>query len=344
MTGQLTIGQVIARARELAAPEAYVWAMAGAGEGKTRDRNYEAFGRFAVVPRLLCDVSTVSTRTTVMGVPLELPVFASPIGSTALYHPEGAIAVAEGAHRAGTVSFCGFMATEPWEQVAVHAPQFFQLYVLGDRGWLETVIDRVEAAGFAGICLTADSAVVSRRDMLLEAGFDWRFEREKETGNLTGLGRDESHRQRFGWSDLAWLCSRTKLPVAVKGVLRPQDAVLAVEHGAAAVYVSNHGGRTVDHGPATIDVLAEVVDAVDGRAEVLIDSGFTRGAEVCQALALGARAVGIGRLHLWGLTVGGADGLANVFEILRREISDTMAFLGATTVDELDRDHVRVRQ
>jgi isopentenyl diphosphate isomerase/L-lactate dehydrogenase-like FMN-dependent dehydrogenase len=342
MAEQLTIGQVIQQARELATPEAYLWAMAGAGESKTRDRNYEALGRLAAIPRLLCDVSEISTRTTVLGVPLELPVFASPIGSTTIYHQDGAVAVAEGARRAGTVGFCGFGCNERWEDVAAHAPQFFQLYVLGDRGWQKTVIDRVEAAGFAGICLTADSAVVSRRDSLLESGFDLRFG-GKPTTNLGTLGDDESYRRRFDWSDLAWLCENTKLPVAVKGVLRPEDAVLAIDNGAAAVYVSNHGGRTIDHGPATIDVLPEIVDAVDGRAEVLIDGGFTRGVEVCQALALGARAVGIGRLHLWGLTVGGADGLANVFELLRREIADTMGCLGATSVAELDRDHVRVR-
>jgi isopentenyl diphosphate isomerase/L-lactate dehydrogenase-like FMN-dependent dehydrogenase len=342
MAEQLTIGQVIEQAREQATPQAYLWAMAGAGESKTRDRNHEALGRLAAIPRVMCDVSEISTRTTVLGVPVDIPVFASPIGTTSLYHPDGAVAVAEGARRAGTLGFCGFGCDQRWEDVAAHAPQFFQLYVLGDRGWQEAVIDRVEAAGFAGICLTADSAVVSRRDSLLEAAFDMRLGGKPAT-NLGSLGNDESYRRRFDWSDLAWLCGKTKLPVAVKGVLSPQDAVLAIDNGAAAVYVSNHGGRTVDHGPATIEVLPEIVEAVDGRAEVLIDGGFTRGVEVCQAIALGARAVGIGRLHLWGLTVGGADGLANVFELLRREIADTMGFLGATSVADLDRDHVRIR-
>jgi isopentenyl diphosphate isomerase/L-lactate dehydrogenase-like FMN-dependent dehydrogenase len=342
MAEQLTIGQVIEQAREQATPQAYLWAMAGAGESKTRDRNHEALGRLAAIPRVMCDVSEISTRTTILGVPVDIPVFASPIGTTSLYHPDGAVAVAEGARRAGTLGFCGFGCDQRWEDVAAHAPQFFQLYVLGDRGWQEAVIDRVEAAGFAGICLTADSAVVSRRDSLLEAAFDMRLGGKPAT-NLGSLGNDESYRRRFDWSDLAWLCGKTKLPVAVKGVLSPQDAVLAIDNGAAAVYVSNHGGRTVDHGPATIEVLPEIVEAVDGRAEVLIDGGFTRGVEVCQAIALGARAVGIGRLHLWGLTVGGADGLANLFELLRREIADTMGFLGATSVADLDRDHVRIR-
>jgi isopentenyl diphosphate isomerase/L-lactate dehydrogenase-like FMN-dependent dehydrogenase len=152
---------------------------------------------------------------------------------------------------------------------------------------------------------------------------------------------DYSHRARHTWAELAWLCSQTELPVVVKGVMTPGDAIEAVECGAAGVYVSNHGGRVVDHGVSTIEVLAEVVEAVGNRAEVMVDGGFSRGAEVCKALALGARAVGIGRLQCWGLAVGGAAGLLRVLEILRDEIANTMANLGCATVADLTPAHVR---
>ncbi|BCB91335.1 alpha-hydroxy acid oxidase [Phytohabitans suffuscus] len=343
LDGVRTIDQVLARARALASPHAYRWAEAAAGEGRTRDRNRDALTRLAVVPRLLAGLDSVSTGTSLLGVDLDLPVVLAPVGSTALHHPDGAVAAAEGARRAGTVAFCGFMATAPWADVAAVDPgrQFFQLYPLGDRAWLSEVVDRVEAAGFAGICLTADSPVAARRDSLIESGTDWRLEREDLTVNLAGLGRHERQRRRFGWADLEWLCARTRLPVALKGVLRGADADRGVGCGAAAIWVSNHGGRTVDHGPATIEVLPEVVEAVAGRAQVVVDGGFTRGVEVAKALALGARAVAVGRLHLWGLTIGGAAGVALVLDILRRELSDTMAFLGAATPADLDPGHVR---
>jgi isopentenyl diphosphate isomerase/L-lactate dehydrogenase-like FMN-dependent dehydrogenase len=278
-----------------------------------------------------------------LGVDISIPVFASPVGSTTLYDPAGAVAVADGAKRAGTTAFCGFMAEQSWESVAAvdAGRQLFQLYVLGDPDWLATVVSRVERAGYAGFCVTVDSARASRRDSLLESDLDWRLERQNATTNLQGLGRDESWRPKFVWSDLRKLCDETSLPVAVKGILSPRDAALAIEHGASAVYVSNHGGRALDHEPATIEVLSEIVEAVGSSGEVLVDGGFTRGVEVCAALALGAVSVGIGRLQLWGLAVGGAAGLAHVLDILTQEIESTMALLGATSVRDLDRDHVR---
>jgi isopentenyl diphosphate isomerase/L-lactate dehydrogenase-like FMN-dependent dehydrogenase len=198
----------------------------------------------------------------------------------------------------------------------------------------------VEKAGFAGICVTVDTPVIGRRDRSLESDFGWSVPPEGPP-NLAKLGFDYSYRARFTWPDLQWLCEQTHLPVIIKGVMSPADALDAIRCGVAGIYVSNHGGRVVDHGLSTIEVLEEVVDAVAGEVDVAVDSGFSRGAEICKALALGARVVGIGRLQCWGLAVGGTAGLTRVLEILQSEISNTMANIGCRAVSDITTDHVR---
>jgi isopentenyl diphosphate isomerase/L-lactate dehydrogenase-like FMN-dependent dehydrogenase len=337
-----TIDQVIARAREVTEPGAHVWAAAGAGQGVTLARNALALNKLALVPRVMRDVSEVDLSTSFLGVPLALPILAAPVGALGLYDPGDALAAATAATRVGTSAICSTLATSPWEEVAATAPgrHFFQLYVLGARPWISDVLARVGSAGFAGICLTVDTPVIGRRDRSLEDGFVWTVPPEGSP-NLTQHGMDYSHRPKFTWDDLEWLCGQTELPVFVKGVMRPADAVESVARGVAGVYVSNHGGRVIDHGLSTIEALEEIVDRVGDEAEVMIDSGFTRGAEVCKALALGARAVGIGRLQCWGLAVGGTSGLIRVLEILRDEIANTMANIGCRSIEEITADHVR---
>lgn len=337
-----TIDQVIRQAREVTAPGAHLWAAAGAGQEVTTTRNRLALNRLALVPRMMSDVHAVDTSSSFLGIPISVPVLPAPVGALALYHPDDALAAALAAAEVGTSSICSTLSTSTWEEVAATAPgmHLFQLYVLGDRGWIGEILDRVEAAGFAAVCLTVDTPVIGRRDRSLEDGFIWSVPPEGPP-NLVRHGMDYSYRASFTWADLAWLCAQTKLPVVIKGLMTPADAVEAVECGVAGVYVSNHGGRVVDHSISTIEVLGEIVDAIDDRAEVVIDSGFTRGAEVCKALALGARAVGIGRLQCWGLAVGGTPGLVRVLEILRDEIANTMANIGCSTVGQITPDHVR---
>ncbi len=337
-----TIGQVIARAREVLEPGRYRWAAAGAGTGVTVSRNSVALNRLALIPRMLDDVSQVDTRSTFVGVPLETPVVLAPVAALGIYDAGDALAAAIAATAHGTSAFCGILTSSPWEQVASTAPgrHFFQLYAMGDRDWVAAVTDRVEGAGFAGICVTVDSPVVGRRDLSLEDGFKWEVPLEG-TVNLSELGADYRFRPRLTWSDIEWLASRTRLPVIVKGIMSPDDAVRSVECGAAGVYVSNHGGRMVDHGLSTIEALAEIVDAVGERADVAVDGGFTRGAEVCKALALGARAVGIGRLQCWGLAVGGAAGLGRVLTILSEEIAATLANMRWPTTAAIGREQDR---
>jgi len=321
---------------------AHVWAAAGAGQGVTLARNVLALNQLALVSGVMRDVSEVDLSTSFVGVPLALPVMPAPVGALGLFDPGDALAAAIAATRMGTSAICSTLASSPWEEVAATAPgrHFFQLYVLGDRSWLEDVLARVALAGFAGVCVTVDTPVIGRRDRSLEDGFIWSAPPEGYP-NLTQHGMDYSYRRTFTWSDLAWLCGASDLPVILKGVMTPADAIEAAANGVEGIYVSNHGGRVVDHSVSTIEMLGEVVDAIGDRAEVVVDSGFTRGAEVCKALALGARAVAIGRLQCWGLAVGGASGLARVLEILRDEIGNTMANLGCRNVDELTPDHVR---
>lgn len=341
-----TIHQVVERARATLPAGAWEYARAGAGEEVTVRRNRSAWRRLAFAPSVLRDVSDVETSTRVLGVDLALPVMCSPVGSLAVFHPDGAAAAAAGAASMGTVAVVGILSSPDFTTVqsVSDGRNLFQIYASGDAAWMDAVVDRVTEAGARGLCITVDSPVRARRDRLLEGTFDWRLEQEGVPPNLEGLGRDRDHQMRLTWRDLERLRSRTDLPIAVKGIMGAADAARAVDVGMDAVYVSNHGGRELDHAPSTIEVLEEVVGAVDGRAEVVMDSGIRHGSDVCKALALGARAVLIGRLQCWGLAAGGAEGVAQVLRILRAEVADTMALLGVTRLDQLTRDHVRPTQ
>jgi isopentenyl diphosphate isomerase/L-lactate dehydrogenase-like FMN-dependent dehydrogenase len=338
-----TIGQVIAAARKILDPGVFTWAASGAGVGVTVARNTRALGALALIPRLLVDVTNVEISTSFLGVPLQIPVMMAPIGALALYHPDDARASGEGAARAGTSIFCGILSDKPWEEVAATAPRrhFFQMYALGDRSWLGRVIEWVENAAFAGICLTADSPAIARRDSSLAGGYEWNIYRGEGPANLADIGYDPEFKRSFTWSDLQWLNRATSLPLILKGVMSAADALRAIDCGVKGIYVSNHGGRAVDHGLSPMEVLAEIVAAVDGRAEVIVDSGFTRGAEICKALALGARAVAIGRLQCWALAIGGAAGVERVLDILSQEIQLTMTNLGCRSVGDLTAEMVR---
>lgn len=337
-----TIDQVIALAREVIEPGAYAWAAAGAGQGVTLARNAAALNRLALVPRVGRDVSEVDTSSSFLGVPLAFPVMLAPVAALALYDPGDALAASTAATEMGTSLMCSIHTTSSWEEVAATAPghHFFQLYPAGDRSWIADILSRVEEAQFAGVCVTLDAAVIARRDRSIETGAGWSSP-PGGTASLRAHGWDASFRSRFTWADLLWLCEQTELPVFAKGVMTPGDARAAVDCGVAGVSVSNHGGRMVDHGLSTAEVLGEIVEQVADDVDVAVDSGFTRGAEVCKALALGAKAVGIGRLQCWGLAAGGVAGLLRTLEILRDEIALTMANIGTTKVGEITPDQVR---
>ena len=338
----VSIDQIVTLARERIDPGPHTWADAAAGQEVTASRNIRGLESLALVPQMLTDVGTVDTTSSFVGVPLSMPVMLAPVGAMSLYHVDGAMGSADAAAAAGTSAMCGMLVSEPWEDLAATSPgrHFFQLYVCGDRSWLAEIIARVEAAGFAGIVVTADTPVIGRRDRALTSGFRWSRDSE-DPYNLAQHGFDMDFRKRVTWSDFEWICETASIPVVLKGVLSASDATKSVESGAAGVYVSNHGGRALDHAVSSIEVLAEVVDAVGPEIDVVIDSGFTRGPDVCKALALGAKAVGIGRLQCWALGVGGQAGITRVLQILREEIETSMANLGVARVADFRPDHVR---
>jgi isopentenyl diphosphate isomerase/L-lactate dehydrogenase-like FMN-dependent dehydrogenase len=305
----------------------------GSDSEATLRRNRMALDSLTLRQRVLVDVADMDTTTTLLGEKLRIPVFIAPVGNfLQLADPEGASAVARGAVAYGTTAFISTAARPGIEEVAkaVDKPLLFQLYVRSDRQWIEDILLRAKACGYRAICVTVDRAYYSRRErdvvnrfMLRESQGDPRFQ-----ASLT-------------WDDVVWMKELTKLPLILKGIATAEDAKLAVEHGADVVYVSNHGGRQLDHGQASIEVLPEVVEAVDGRAEVIWDGGVFRGTDVVKAIALGARAVGVGKLQGLALAAAGEAGIVRMFELLEAEIRTTMGLMGVTSLAQLNPSWVR---
>ena len=306
----------------------------GAGDEVTLRDNVAAFERRKLRPRMLVDVAEVTTRTTVLGTEIALPVLIAPLAMQRIAHPDGEEATARAAAAAGTIICLSSAATcAPKELASGH--RWFQVYVWRDRAKTQAAIDEAVGAGYSALVLTVDVPYIGRRERDLRVDFKVP-EGLTVQGDLFGQNFDAT----VSWRDLEWLAGYG-LPVVVKGLLTAEDADLACEHGAAAIVVSNHGGRQLDGVPATLDVLEEVVDAVDGRAEVLLDGGVRRGVDVLKALGLGARAVLIGRAMLWGLAVAGEEGVQDVLRMFREEIELGLALLGCPSPADVSRAHVQ---
>jgi glycolate oxidase len=270
----------------------------------------------------------------VFGHAVRLPVVLSPIGSLSLADPDGASAVARAASQFGTVNFVSSVAKQPLEDVAASGtgPMVFQLYVRGDQAWIDAHLDRARAAGYVAVCITVDSAYYSRRDRDLIRGY-------LPAGRREGGGHE--YQASLDWETLKRTIGSSPLPIILKGVTHPEDADLAVREGVRAIYVSNHGGRQLDHCDASIQYLPDVVAAVGDRAEVIVDGGILRGSDVLKALALGATAVGIGKLQFWALAAGGTVGVVRALELLEVEVRLAMALLGVRSISELSPAHLR---
>lgn len=313
---------------------AHAYFAGGAGDEVTLRDNVAAFERRKLRPRVLVDVAEISTGTTVLGTEVSLPVLLAPLAMQRMAHPDGEEATARAAAAAGTIMCLSSAATcAPKELADGH--RWFQVYVWSPRSRTEAAIEEAVAAGYSALVLTVDVPYIGRRERDLRVEFKVP-ENLTVQGDLFGQGFDAT----LSWRDLEWLAGYG-LPVVVKGLLTAEDAQLACEHGAAAVVVSNHGGRQLDGVPATLDVLEEVVDAVGGRAEVLLDSGVRRGTDVLKALALGAQAVMIGRAMLWGLAAAGEEGVTDVLEMFQSEIALGLALLGCASPADVSRAHVR---
>lgn len=340
----------------------------GARDEITRGENEARFAALRVRPRVLVDVSTRDLRTTVLGTPVSMPVLVAPTAFQSMAWPQGELHTARACARAGTIMTLSTLSTVPVEQVvaawreAGGAPRgggvWFQLYVYRDRAVTKALVERAAAAGCTALVVTVDAPVLGTReadvrnrfrlpdtlhirDLLEAAGMAGEAVRR---GTPTGSQLADFVYQildpSLTWDDLAWLRSISPLPVLVKGVLRGDDAALAVEAGCDGVIVSNHGGRQLDTAVAAIDALPEVAQAVSGRATVLLDGGIRRGVSVLKALALGAHAVLIGRPNVWGLSVAGEQGAAHVLSLLRAELDEAMALAGCPTVASITRDRV----
>lgn len=323
----------------------------GACDEITLRDNRAAFERYKLRPRMLVDVSRRDLSTTILGETLQFPILIAPMAFQCLAHPEGEVATAKAAAKLGTTMVLSTLATKSLEEVATFASlRWFQLYVHRDRSLTKALVERAYNAGFQALCLTVDAPLLGRRERDKRNQFG--LPPGMELANLATMtdleipskaGESglfayflEQLNPALTWKDLAWLQSISPLPLVVKGILRADDAVRAVENGAKAVIISNHGGRQLDGAIATIDALEEVVAAVGDTAQVLVDGGIRRGTDVLKALALGAKAVLLGRPILWGLAVAGESGVQHVLELLRDELDLAMALSGCAKLQDID--------
>jgi len=343
-------------ARERLAREAYDYYAGGANDEITLRRNRDAWSEIALHYPVLRDVSSRDTSTAILGEKISFPVMVAPTAFHRMACAEGECAAARAAGRAGTVMVVSTLSTTTIEDIAAAAtgPLWFQLYVYKDRGATTALIQRAESAGCRALVLTVDAQVWGRREADVRNNFKLPdgltvanladYAKEMFPAGIPGSGLAAYVSQMLdptlNWKDLAWLRGQTKLPILLKGIVRADDAKLAVEHGAAGVIVSNHGGRQLDTAPATIEALPRVVDAVGGKIPVLIDGGVRRGTDVVKALALGAQAALIGRPVLWGLAANGEEGAYRVLELLKAEFDLAMALCGARTIREIDKSLV----
>lgn len=339
LKGFVTLSQIYRVAKEHLSKEVWDYFAGGADSETTLRRNQEAMGHFEFRPRILRGLGTIDTSTTFLSLPISLPVMIAPMASLYLIDKDGDLAMARAAHRAKTIHWFTTRTAHTPEDVAKAAggPLIFQLFWRGDNAWCERLIRRVEAFGFKGLALTVDTPMYGRRERDLENRFNHRT-----IPRGIKVPMDRSLREAtLTWKDVAWLKRTTKLPLILKGIQGVEDAALAVEHGIAAVYVSNHGGRQLDYAPATIEILSEIVEAVKGRAEVVIDGGFQRGTDVLKALALGAKAVLIGKAAAWGLATAGEEGVARTLELFGVELRSAMANAGVGKIADITQKLVR---
>jgi isopentenyl diphosphate isomerase/L-lactate dehydrogenase-like FMN-dependent dehydrogenase len=340
-----------ARAVERLEPGPHGYFAGGAGDERTLRANVAAWGEHRLLPRVLVDVHEVSTATTVLGTPVSMPVLVAPVALQKLAHPDGEAGMARAAAAAGTIMTLSTIATSRPSEVAAGAPpapRWFQVYVLADRGVTRALVEEAEACGFTALVLTVDAPRAGRRERDLRTGFavppgvDMPAVTAALGGSagVTPAGFFALMDTTLTWDDLEVFVEDSPLPVVLKGVHHPDDARRAVDRGVAGVVVSNHGGRQLDNVPATADLLGPVVDAVDGAAEVLVDGGIRRGTDVCAALALGARAVLVGRPALWGLTVDGEAGAQRVLSLLQAELELAMTLLGCARVQDVTADRL----
>ena len=349
----ITIPDYEARAREIVPATLFdrLFGACGSPRWITNTSNVAAFESIKLKPRVMVDLSHRKLSTTVLGEEISFPIILAPVGAHMRAHPEGELATTRAAGAAGTVMSLSSASTYSIEEVAAAAdsPLWFQTYVFRDRELTEVIVRRAEKAGYSALLVTVDNMLApsTEREYLYPNVPGGRFTLSNFVGvdhpNLPTLERLHDHYDLgLNWSDLKWLRSITDMPMVIKGIQTAEDALLCVEHGADALIVSNHGGHSLQGTVGTIDMLPEVVEAVGDRLEVYLDSGIRRGTDVLKALALGAKAVLIGRAMLWGLAVDGEAGVRDVLELLRQELDVAMGLCGVADVNQVDRSLVQM--
>jgi 4-hydroxymandelate oxidase len=342
----LSLAEFEALAQPGMSPMAFSYVVGGAADELTLSANAEDWKRIRLMPKVLVDVSELDLGIELFGQKFDLPVLLAPAAFHRLCCADGELATIQGANQARAGVVLSSFSTVAVEEVtaAAEQPVWFQLYFQVDRGLTQEMILRAEAAGCKALCLTVDTPVLGARHRESRAGFE--LPKDFKLPNLK-LGAI-SHRPvrsavysellnpTLNWKDVEWLCSVTKLPLVLKGVLNPDDAAIAAKAGVSGLIVSNHGARNLDTLPSTAQALPRVAERVSGKLPILVDGGIRRGTDIVKAIALGANAVLIGRPYLYALVIGGAAGVARVIEILRTELMMAMALTGRTAIQQID--------
>lgn len=346
----MDVAELEQRARAVLDPIAYDYFAGGADDEVTLVENAAAWQRLLLRPMVLRDVSAVDPSTTVLGQRVAAPLLVAPTAYHRLANDEGEAATARGAAAAGTLMCVSTLATVPLEEVAAaapDAPRWFQLYIRRERSFTVELVERAKSSGYSGLVLTVDMPVFGRRwrderndftlpDGMIMANFDAAVPAVQGSG-LAAYAHDQFDRT-LTFDDITWLRDISDLPVVVKGILRGDDARKAVDAGASAIAVSNHGARQLDTTVSTAQALVEIVDAVGSDAEIYVDGGIRRGTDVLKAVALGARAVLVGRPILWGLATGGSDGVTAVLDELIAEFVRALTLCGVPTPADITPD------
>ncbi len=328
----LTLHELVQKARQKLNHDNWDYLIGGSETETTVRRNRLALDSIAFRPRVLRDVSRIDASSKFLGRSLRLPVVLAPVGSLEQFAPDAGGAAVKAAGEFGIAHMLSSVCEPGLEAVAQAAPEalrIYQLYIRGDAGWVDAMAARAIAAGYGAFCLTVDTAFYSRRERDLA-------KRHSRSGPMP----EREFQARLSWSDVARLKAKFAIPLILKGIATAEDATLALEHGVDMIYVSNHGGRQLDHGRGAMEVLPEIVAAVGARAPIVVDGGFSRGTDIVKALAAGASLVGLGRMQCIGLAAGGQAGLVRLLEILEEEIRICLGLLGVNTWAELDRSYL----
>ncbi len=330
----MNLHEIVAKARQNLNQNDWDYIVGGVETETTLRRNRMALDSIAFRPRVLRDVSKVDTSVEALGRKLRLPIVLCPVGSLESFHAGGAEPVVKAAAEFGVAHMLSSVCDPGLEGVAKAAPdaaRMFQLYVRGNDAWVDDYVERAMANGYSAFCLTVDTAHYSRPERDLA-------KRHTTGGRRRATGRE--FQMALDWRTVERVKKRLTIPLAIKGIATAEDAKLALDHGVEIIYVSNHGGRQLDHGRGSMDVLPEVAEAVAGRAMIIIDGGFYRGSDIVKALALGANLVGLGRMQCYGLAAAGQAGIVRMLEIMEDEVMRSLGLLGVTSFGKLDRSYL----